>query len=497
MFAHLFNNTNNGHQWDTPIPVSGSTTTPPTFPAHTLPQWMTEQAEQVAKELQVAVDLPATLGLVALSIIFSGKYHIQVRNTWKESCNLYLVVALPPGAGKSPAFTQMLSPIRKYDLEQADQARTRIEHVAQKRRMIEKAMKRAEEKGDHMEASQLLYDLEKHPEVVVPRLIADDATPEALVEMMSKQGGRLALISTEGGPFELMAGRYSDRANLDVYLKAFSGDTIIVDRVGRGATSVANPHLTVGLTVQPDVVRSLADHPELAGRGLTARFMYSVPIDLVGKRDMMLEYDTNQNIIDLYDHRLRTFLHAHNAHTDTQPITVDKDALHLYASTRQALENQRGEDGALKVIAEWTTKLESSIMRVAGLLALADNKHNIDLPIMRRAVEIGEYWLAHAHIVHDMWGANEVLRDARAVLKWLAQKDDDNFSVRDLHRAMSRRFVGVEECKPVLELLTERGWIRPLFEGALIVNKRGVESPRYVVNPANKTQMIPSLRTNP
>jgi replicative DNA helicase len=496
-FAHLFDNTETGN-WETPIAISSLPETPPTFPVQTLPCWMQAQAKQVAEELQVAVDLPATMGLVALSIIYAGRYNVHVKNTWKESLNLYLVVALPPGAGKSPAFAQMLGPIRKYDLQRATEAQQRQQHVNQTRRIIEKLMKKAEERGDTAEARMQLDQLEQHPEVVIPRIIADDATPEALIDIMAKQGGRLALISSEGGPFDLMAGRYSDKANLDIYLKAFTADTIIVDRVARGSTAIAAPHLTIGLTVQPEVVRALADHPELAGKGLTARFMYSVPVDMVGHRNMSLDYTNDTNIGDEYTRRLTKMLHHYGTGEQTSTsIVMDPEARTLFTSMRQRLEDQRITDGRLKPLAEWTTKLESSIVRVAGLFALTENKHSVDADSMRRALLIGDYWLAHAFIVHDLWGTNETLRNANIVMDWHRQKDTDTFTVRDIHRAMSRRFVNVDDIRPVLETLTERGWIRPLFDGPLVLNKRGVESPKYVVHPDNKHRKNTQQTQNP
>ena len=498
-FDYLFEQANaKASDWETPIAISSLAGPAPLFPVEALPCWMRAQAEQVAKELQVAVDLPATLALVALSIIFAGRWNVLVKNTWKESLNLYLVVALPPGAGKSPAFNQMLGPIRKFDLERAAEAQLRVGHVTQTRRIIEKAMKKAEERGDTFEARQQLDMLDQNPEVVIPRMIADDATPEALVDIMAKQGGRLALISPEGGPFELMTGRYSDKANLDVYLKAFSADAIVVDRVGRGATAVPAPHLTIGLTVQPEVVRALSDHPELAGKGLTARFMYSVPVDMVGKRDMSLDYDSDESIIDEYTRRLNRMLDGYGQGEQVlTSIVMEPEARALFTDLRQRLEDQRIVDGRLKPLAEWTTKLESSVVRVAGLFALSEGKHSVDADSMRRALLIGDYWLAHAFVVHDLWGTNEALRGANLVMDWMRQKETDTFSVRDLHRAMNRRFVNVEDTKPVLEILTERGWIRPLFEGPLVLNKRGVESPRFVVHPDNKRSKTCRSGQNP
>ena len=66
-------------------------------------------------------------------------------------------------------------------------------------------------------------------------------------------------MSTEGGLFETLAGRYSQGVlNIDVYLKGFSGDPLRIDRISRPPQYVPKPVLTLGLTVQPEVIRDIA-----------------------------------------------------------------------------------------------------------------------------------------------------------------------------------------------------------------------------------------------
>jgi hypothetical protein len=58
-------------------------------------------------------------------------------------------------------------------------------------------------------AAQIADGIEVPP---VPRLLADDITPEAAASLLAEQGGRLAIISAEGGIFDIIAGRYSPKA---------------------------------------------------------------------------------------------------------------------------------------------------------------------------------------------------------------------------------------------------------------------------------------------
>jgi hypothetical protein len=57
---------------------------------------------------------------------------------------------------------------------------------------------------------------------------------------------------------------------------------------------------------------------------------------------------------------------------------------------------------------EWLQKLRSSVLRVAGLLAIADGADEVDVDTVGRALAIGGYWLDHAKVVHRMWGVEDV-----------------------------------------------------------------------------------------
>ena len=75
-------------------------------------------------------------------------------------------------------------------------------------------------------------------EVTPLQLYVDDITPEKLVSVLAANNGRAAMISTEGGIFDTLAGAYSKVVNIDVMLKGYSGDTIRVDRIGRDSEYV-------------------------------------------------------------------------------------------------------------------------------------------------------------------------------------------------------------------------------------------------------------------
>lgn len=450
--------------WPPLIPLDGDTTSLPPFPIDALPKWIADMVRDVADELQVAPDLPAMLALAALSTIAAGRVDIAVRQTWVESVNLFLVVALPPGAGKSPAFKAMIGALEAYQTQLRRDSEAKIARIEQERRVLTTAMKRAEDKGDLTEARIILNDLDSLQVPARPRLIIDDATPEALVARLHEQGGRLALMSSEGGLFDMITGRYSDKTNLDPYLQAWSGDTINVDRIGRESITIERPLLTIGLTVQPTVIDRLAARPELAGRGLTARFMYSIPADTVGWRDMTRPDRQTSLARNIYATRLTDTARSLAIHEDTVTMRFDETAIRVFSEWRQQIEHRRRPDGDLYAMREWTTKLESSVVRVAALLAIADGQRTsqpVDLEVLKRALAIGTYWIEHARAVHGAWGATKVQADALAIWRWMETHGHTEITERDLWRGVRRRFDDVRDfMEPALQHLTESGHIR-------------------------------------
>jgi len=108
--------------------------------------------------------------------------------------------------------------------------------------------------------------------------------------MLSKHNACLAWLSSEGGLFDTLAGRYSKGVpNLDLFLKAHAGESDRVDRLSRESVSIQCARLTIGLSPQPDVLSGLVDQPGFMGRGLFARFLYLLPASNVGYRTLIRE----------------------------------------------------------------------------------------------------------------------------------------------------------------------------------------------------------------
>ncbi len=481
-----------------PVPLSARRLLPP-FPIDALPGWVADMVAAVAEATQTPSDLAGCLALACVATAAGGRVVVEVRPGWREPTNLFTVVALPPGARKSTVFTTMTAallaaqralqenvvPLRVRAEIEAKAAHARAQttaHAAEAAYGSDHADKAlAEAEGAAMTANEITVP-------PIPRLVADDVTPEAAASLLAEQDGRLAVLSSEGGIFTTLAGRYSGAPNLEVFLKGHAGDLLIVDRKGREHEYVEHPALTLGLAVQPDVLTDIATMPGFRGRGLLARILYSLPASTVGRRKIGPQ-PAPEPVVTAYGTNLGALVLTLADWTDPAVLPLTPEAneavLHLEETIEPRLLPGHGD---LAPIVDWASKYVGAVVRIAGLLHLAAHRDAARRPIsadtIHAAARIGHYYLGHALAVFDLMGADPLIDHARHVLDWITRTGTQHFTRRELFRAMPRgRFVKVGDLDPVLDLLDQHGYIRPRPAEPRPASGRP-PSPVYDVHPA-------------
>lgn len=473
--------------WPTPTPLKDVTTLPP-FPIGRLPEWIRNQAIQVAEQTRAPIDLAAMCALACLSSILNRKIKIRITPSYTESANLYLVCAMPPGSGKSPVFNMMLKPFNDHAIELTEQHNTTRGEQEQQHRILTHEMNQAEKSGDNIKARELREILELHPLKPAPVLIADDATPEALAQLLAEQG-RIALLSSEGGLFDMMSGKYSDVTDLAIYNKGFTSDSYIVNRIGRTQAAIHECHIVIGITTQPYVISQMADNTKLSGTGLASRFMYHIPASNIGQRNFTTDPEHHPDIEHTYNTRMKELIDIH--HSTTEPIIkhLSEDAYQIFKRDRQHREKLIAPGQPHDHLAEWNEKLNRAILRTAALLHVARHPDDpiIDADALADALDIANYWTEHAKEAHYLWGADPTLHQAQRILDWITRQGLTECTFRDIYSALRKTFAKAAEALPAVNLLIERGWLKQLDtdpKQKITVGQRGKDSPRLVVNPA-------------
>ena len=258
--------------------------------------------------------------------------------------------------------------------------------------------------------------------------------------------------------------------------------------------------MTIGLTVQPEILRGLASRPGFGGRGLLARFLYSLPESLVGRRQAGAP-PVPQPVADRYTLELQALAASLSAPTaDDGPalLALDEEAGELLLGFERDLEPRLAAGrGDLAHLAGWAAKLAGATCRLAGLLHLAGHlRHGWVRPIsadtFAGAARLAGYLVDHARAVFDLMGADPRLDDARWLLEWITRSGQAQFTRRDAYRVAPRgRFAKASNLDPALSLLEEQGYLRRVDADPAGPKGGRPPSPRFLVNPLHPSTEPP------
>lgn len=466
------------------------------FPTEELPEEIRPYIEAVSESLQVPVDMVATFVLSVLSLCMCGKYSLNVKPDWTESLNLYTVTVGRPSERKSPTLKEITRPVFKYVEEENERRKPDIAECELKRKIISGRLKNIQDalskKSDKtkytmQDAIDCQRELEELEEVRLLKMVLDDVTPEALVKAMRENNEIIGIISAEGGVFGLLAGRYSNNTNIDIFLKAYSGEYYSSVRIGREGVELKHPYLTICLAVQPQLISDIMDNKEFRGRGLLARFLYSIPNTRVGERAYRTK-PVSSSVRSDYENLVKELLEIpYISDFAERIIHLSTEADRLSEEYYQWIECQLVNE--LEEIEDWAGKLHGNTMRIAGVLHVVKHKVNsvnvlLEESTMKSAIEIGKYYLEHSKMAFDIMGLSDPqeVKEAKYIISRLGTNDkndkNDNISKRDVFR-LCQRYTSLEEMEPGLKCLEEHGYIAIVKEK----NGRGRPTEKIFINP--------------
>lgn len=309
------------------------------------------------------------------------------------------------------------------------------------------------------------------PEIPVPpKIFVDDVTSEALAEVLEHQDERISVLSDEGGIIGTMAGRYnSGTPNFDVYLKGHSGSPLRVNRKGRRPIYLDSPAVSMGLCVQPDVIKSLNAEPSFKGRGLLARFAYFSPLSRLGSRIIDSKVIPPPILKD-YNTLIQTILSIpwnKDPATDAKvpyTLSLSPDAYDVWVDMYNKIETGLRPNGLYKELPEWAGKMPGLVIRVAGLFHVVENAYGRpwDVPIavatVERAGDLIGLVAEHTEASFNFMNEGEGIKIARKILNWIEARKELQFTRRKIQQSMKSRF-GSNEIQSGLDVLIDRNYI--------------------------------------
>jgi hypothetical protein len=362
------------YEWTTPIPLTGE---PQLCPPNLLPGALGEFVESLSAHTETPRELAALMCLAVASASVAGRCEIEVSEGYTEPLNLFVAVALESGARKTAVVSAARQPLIEFEREEQERVAPERRHAISERKTQEAQIERlrkvvVSDPNDDVVAQlrELEQSLSEIPEF--PRLWTQDCTPEALAVLTSKNNERMAILSDEGGYFDILAGRYSRGVpNLDFVLQAHAGAQVRVDRKSGDAVYLDKPLLTIGLSPQPSVLSGLSDIPGFRGRGLLGRFMYGVPPSNLGYRrnePRPIPTGIRRNWDTLIRRLLKLPIRTCDDSLRTASrLTFASSAYDSWRDFQRLVELEMREGNRLAGLKDWAGKLPGAAARIAGV----------------------------------------------------------------------------------------------------------------------------------
>ncbi len=473
----------------------------PPIDASTLPTFAGAFVSALAEATETPPALAVGMVLATCATAAARRFRVMVKQGYFEPLNLWCAVALPPGNRKSSVQSAAAEPLVIWEAEQAEAMKDSISRATSERRTQEARIKelrskaaKADDKIDAAnlarEAAELEAALAEIP--VVPRLWTSDATPEKLGTLLADYDERIAWLSSEGGLFEMLQGRYSGGIpNLDLILKSHSGDADRVDRTSRPPVFLSHPLLSIGLSPQPDVLRGLASKPGFRGRGLLGRFLYLLPPSPLGHRTL----DTKpipQSVAHAYAAGVHAILDADPAYDDdgkpgANLLRLTPEAHAEWHAFALHIERQMLPGGDFEMATDWAGKAPGTAARLAGVLHVIEHAHGspkdaaISLDTMGRALELMAAISRHSLHALDLMATDETMSSARRVWAWIEAGRRGQFPLREAYQSLKSTFPRIAGLRIAIDALAERGY---LDIGESVAHGRGrPSSPLVTVRP--------------
>jgi hypothetical protein len=300
---------------------------------------------------------------------------------------------------------------------------------------------------------------------------------------MADNEERVAILSAEGGFFKIIAGLYSKgtTANLDLILKSHTGDAWASDRVSRESKSMEHPALTLGLAVQPDVIEEIGRNSEFRGRGLSARFLYSLCKSRAGYRTLQTS-PVPANVKESYNRLILSLMAVEGKHE----LRMSPDAQAVWNGFSDDVEALLRPGAQLDNLVDWGSKLAGAVARIAGLLHYADSaegfhSNQISKAAIESACVIGAYYIEHAVVVFGLMKEDTRITTAKKILAYIKRHKPETFKGRELFNHTNCQ--SMQDIQPGLNILVEWGYIRESVKQEIGSRPGRPPSSVYEVNP--------------
>lgn len=408
------------------------------FPAELFAPAARAMIDEIERIHGVDADIPAACILSAVSAVLGRGLQVECRGR-RTMANVFTIIGAKSGIGKSVTSQPIFEPLALIDNEQTEEC-NRMATMREARKRAAEAMIKALERPvkdegpsdrqhrenlirDELEAKKTLEDA-----MIPPRILAENVTTEKLAHMLWKNREQICVFSADCGDVVAnLLGRYAEGTEDEsLLLKAFSGDPIRVDRMGRESIALTGPCLAMCLIGTQPVMRKLWANDQFRTGGLLPRllpvFSESQPVEDDGSTraiDPQARGDWEQLIRELHA--------AYHESEEIRLIEATPEAGEVFRNARNEFVRLCRTGGMPDLFASFQAREAEQAIRIAAILHAIEHgaqaqTFQLTEETALAGVQMAKWFIAqHRDALHDALKADDAEAAAKLTKKLKAR----------------------------------------------------------------------------
>ncbi len=487
--------------WPEPEPLTQQTIAAP-YPMDALPGIIGGAIREVVEIVKCPAALAANSALSVLATAAQGVADIQAHKGLKPSpLSLYMLAIGESGERKTSSdnfFALVLNDwcVVKMEAIQTDLKAYKAELVSwnAQKRGLEKAIESTAAKGDAAnlqkgdEARKKLIFLEQNEpaKVYTPDMVMEDTTPESIAYDLAHKWASIGILTSEAGTVFGGHGMKSDNIakNLATLNKAWENGTMKISRRSTDSFTVKGARVSMGLSVQPAIIRQYHEQNGEAARGsgFFARFLLASPESTIGTRFITVEEaqegaasapQLNLFYAKLHSLLEQQYINGKSGKFENLPVLQLSDAaITHWVEYHNNLETEMQTGGDMAEARDIASKSADNAARLAGLFHLFNGGDVLDLitgDTMRAACRLASWHLYESRRFFGEIALPTEDLDAVKLDAWLIAdcKATGNNTVGRNHALQRSNLRKADKLNKALDTLERAGRIRQIKEGKI------------------------------
>lgn len=481
------------------------------FPRDCLPPQIEIYCNEVATYFCVDEALVKAMALAVLSsacqhytLIIKDKTAFD-SSVWETNLNLYVMLMAERGEKKSPIAKVLTKPIYSWEKEYNRKIAEKIKTEKAEYGLLKARQKRVEKDANKEQTAEADNELRQLNEQIESfeftnpiQMVVDDATSEALGVVLADNQGVGTVISCEGGLLDIWSGeKYGHGVtNVDIPLKAYSGESFRVNRKQSASLFVEHPILAILLCIQSVVLKDFIENKKLTGKGTVDRFLFATPKSSIGNAKFYSQPVSAKADTDYFNTIKRMLDTRYDVDGCLNELTIKMSSEAEKTFARWHDDFQAGIRENLIGFEGWASKHVEAVARISGIFQVVeDASKDVSEENVRKAIILSGYFQEQVKIALCGNATDTNVKDSESLLKRMLKVADRKLDKHDGELFLTSKEL-VQECKLtsckkrdefniLLNELLERGMIATPFEEAqgTLRTKTVESSTKFFINP--------------